>query len=113
MPKAKKSRAQRKKQIEDDLVFEGHAYLNSNGTVDGETLLEIIRQSPGVFSLLVLSAVIYGDTDLHEDSESEYHRLTENLISGLASVIERASEGDERAVIQLKAIGLLSYVSGA
>lgn len=104
MPKAKKTPAQRKEQIEDDLVFEGSAYLNPNGTVDGETLLEIIRQSPGVFSLLVLSAVIHGDTDLHEDTESKYHRLTEDLISGLAIVIERAAEGDERAAIQLTAI---------
>src|SRR5438067_686766 len=102
MPKAK-TRAQLKQQIIADLV-EGHAHMNSEWIVDGETLLEIIRQGPGVFSLLVLSAVIYGDTDLHEDTESEYHRLTEDLISGLASVIERASEGDERAAIQLKAI---------
>jgi hypothetical protein len=104
MPKAKKTHAQIKEQIEADLVFEGSAYLNPNGTVDGETLLEIVRQSPGVFSLLVLSAVIHGDSDLHEDSDSEYHRLTEDLISGLAIVIERAAEGDERAAIQLKAI---------
>lgn len=103
MPKAK-THAQIKEQIEADLVFEGSAYLNPNGTVDGETLLEIVRQTPGVFSLLVLSAVIFGDADLHEDTESKYHRLTEDLISGLAIVIERAAEGDERAAIQLKAI---------
>ena len=103
MPKAKKTRAQLKEEIFEGLV-EGRAYMSPEGIVDCEMLLKFMRQSPGVFDLLVLSATIHGDVDLHDDTDSLYHILTEDLVSGLASVVMDAAEGNDRAAIQLKAI---------
>jgi hypothetical protein len=80
--------------------YENHAYLNPDGSVDGEKLLSIVRRMPGGFALMILHAMIEkGGIDL------AYHDKAQIIIERLSmSLIPLAAFGDEECDIQLTAI---------
>lgn len=79
--------------------YKNHAYMNADGSVNGERLLAIVNRSPGVFELIMVDAML-------EDGniDGKYHFLTEEIVSALAYVIMLAGHGDEQSELQLTAI---------
>jgi hypothetical protein len=77
--------------------YQNHAYINPDGTVDGEKLLNIVRKTPGAFDLIIASQVLKGKDDRNEFDVSE-------LISGISNLLMLALHGDDKSAIQLKAI---------
>lgn len=98
MPKAKKSHALVPARKESSR-YENHAYINPDGTVDGERLLSLVRDAPGAFDLIMLNAMVE-----EESSASEYHYMVRGIVSGLTLLVLLAGEGDEKSATQLKAI---------
>jgi hypothetical protein len=102
MPKAKKGRvvAPASKEV---ARYKNHAYLNPDGTVNGEKLLSIVNDAPGVFDLIMLNAIV---KDGH--AAGEYHFMASEIVSRLVLLVLLAGNGDERSATQLKAIKKLS-----
>jgi hypothetical protein len=73
-----------------------HLYLNPDGSVDGEKLLALLRQTPGTFHLIAAHRVLE-TRPLHE------HDIG-GLIEGLTTIAILAAYGDEKSITQLKAI---------
>lgn len=98
MPKTKKSRALVPTSKE-TTRYQNHAYINPDGTVDGEKLLNIVRNSPGAFDLILLNAVVERGS-----IEEEYHYIVSEIVGRLTTLVLFAGFGDERAATQIKAI---------
>jgi len=81
-------------------LYEAHAYLNPDGSVDGEKLLNIIRQMPGGFELMMLSAVL----EQMGDVASRYHEEASEIVEGIVNLIMLAAHGDEESEIHVTAI---------
>ena len=96
MPKAKKASVPVRKESS---RYENHAYINPDGTIDGERLLNLVSNAPGAFDLIMLNAVAGRGT-----IEYEYHYIVREIVSGLTSLVMLARHGDERAATQIKAI---------
>lgn len=76
--------------------FENHAYRNADGSVDGERLLALLEKTPGAFYLIIAHRVL-------EKKPLDEHDLG-RLIHGLADIAMLAAHGDEKSLLQLKAI---------
>lgn len=98
MPKEKKVRAD-VPAYEKILRYHGHAYINSDGTVDGEKLLSLVTNAPGAFDLILLNGVIE-----RGNFEDDYHYIVGEIVGRLTTLVLFAGFGDERAATQIKAI---------
>jgi hypothetical protein len=76
--------------------YENHLFLNPDGSVDGERLLTLLRQTPGAFDLIVAHRLL-------EKRPLREHDLGD-LVDGLANIAVLAAFGDENSLTQLKAI---------
>jgi hypothetical protein len=83
--------------------YRNHAYINPDGSVDGERLLKLVSKAPGAFELMMLNLMI-------DEGEiaPEYDNLADELVSDLVAIILLAGYGDEPSQLQLKAIEKLT-----
>jgi hypothetical protein len=85
------------------VLFTGHAYLNPDGSVDGERLLALVKKSPGSLDSIMLTVMIESGS-----VAPEYGYIADEIISNLATVVMLAAYGDEPSQVQLKAIEKLT-----
>ncbi|HEV7681218.1 MAG TPA: hypothetical protein VGO68_03775 [Pyrinomonadaceae bacterium] len=78
---------------------EDHGFINADGSVDGERLLQIIGKTPGAFSLLVIYRMVQSG-----HISPEYDWITDEIVDGFTQVVIAAAGGDEKAAEQIKAI---------
>lgn len=83
---------------------QGHGYLNSDGSVDGERLLQIIGKTPGAVSLLVIYRMVQSG-----HISPAYDWITDEIVDGLTQVVIAAAFGDEKAAEQIRAIKKLVW----
>jgi hypothetical protein len=79
--------------------YPNHAFMNPDGSVDGERLLALVNRSPGGFELIMLDALL--DRGY---AAQEYHAVAEEIVSALLTIIALAGHGDEQSEMQLKAL---------
>ena len=84
--------------------FTGHAYLNPDGSVNGEKLLSIVNRTPAAFELMMLNSMIERGT-----IAPEYYDMAEEIVGNLVTVMMLAGYGDEQSGIQLKAVKKLTH----
>jgi hypothetical protein len=77
-------------------------YVNFDGSIDGDKLLDAIKRSPAAFDLMNLERLVD-----HGLLQAEYLDEITEMVSRLAEVTKQAGAGDERAADQLKAIAKL------
>jgi hypothetical protein len=79
--------------------YRNHAYLNPDGTVDGERLLNVVKNAPGAFNLISLNKLIERGA-----VAADYHWTVSEIVEGLTRLVMLAARGDERSATQIKAI---------
>jgi hypothetical protein len=100
MPKAKKSTSfALDRQLA--IRYKNHAYINPDGTVDGERLLKLVSDAPGGLDLIILNSIL---NKRNEATASEYHYIVNEIVSRLVTLVLLADVGDEKSLIQIKAI---------
>jgi hypothetical protein len=90
------SSPKRKAHAQPNNRFDNHSYLNPDGSVDGEKLLTLLRQTPGAFDLILAHRVL-------EKRPLQEHDIGD-LIRGLTNLAMFAAYGDEKSRTQLKAV---------
>jgi hypothetical protein len=90
------------KKLAESGQFRDHAYLNPDGSPNGEKLLEIVKQD-GVFQLMVLGYLARKD-----DSLVPYWNRVSHSIKKMFVVVLLAAKGDEVSQMQLTAIEKLA-----
>ena len=88
MPKKKKAALATTSAVAPPYRYKDHAYLNPDGSVDGEKLLSIVRRMPGGFDVMMLDAML-------DKKPSRYHEEASEIIERLCNIIMFAAYGDE------------------
>lgn len=83
--------------------YKNHKFMNPDGSVDGERLLRLVRETPGVLDLIIAHELIKEKKPAFEN-QIDIHRL----VDGISHLLLFAAYGDKEALLQLHAIEKLT-----